>query len=147
MLIGRISTSEHQYILVGNFLLLISQLEELLVDLVELLLVIYIHAVNMEAILQGCTTRAGCQYDSVIIQTHILRVDDFISLNVLQHAILVDTGRMSESIAAHNRLVRLNWHVHQAAHHARHRHNLGGIDVGINIDILVALQNHGDFLE
>ena len=56
MLIGRISTSEHQYILVGNLLLLVSQLEELLVDLVELLLVIYIHAVNVEAILQGCTT-------------------------------------------------------------------------------------------
>ena len=54
---------------------------------------------------------------------------------------------MSEGIAAHNRLVRLNRHVHQAAHHTRHRNNLGGIDVGINVEVLVALQNHSDFLE
>ena len=91
MLVGSISTSEHQYILVSNFLFLISQLEELLVYLVELLLVVDIHTVDVETILQSSTTRTGCQYDSVIVETHILRIDNLVGLHILQDAILMDT--------------------------------------------------------
>ena len=57
------------------------------------------------------------------------------------------TRRVSKSITAHDSLVRLHRHVHQTAHHSGHRNNLGSIDIGINIDVLVALQDHGDFLE
>ena len=118
MLISRISTGKHQNILIGNFLLLISQLEELLVNLVELLLIINLYTIDMETVLQCSTTRTGCQNDSIVIQSHILRINDFVSLNILQDTILMDTGRMSKCIATHDSLVWLNWHIHQTAHHA-----------------------------
>ena len=118
MLISRISTGKHQNILIGNFLLLISQLEELLVNFVELLLIINLYAIDMETVLQCSTTRTGCQYDSIVIQSHILRINDFVSLNILQDTILMDTGRMSKCIATHDSLVWLDRHIHQAAHHA-----------------------------
>ena len=76
-----------------------------------------------------------------------MRVNDFVSLYILQHTILVDTRRMGKSIATYNSLVGLHRHVHQAGHHTAGRINLLCIDVGLYFYILVTFDNHRHFLK
>ena len=49
---------------------------------------------------------------------------------------------MGKGIAAHDGLVGLYRHVHQTRYHAAGRINLLRIDIGLDVDILMALDNH-----
>src|SRR5699024_5773060 len=111
------------------------------------LLLIQLYSQYRQTILQGCTSATGCQYDGIIINTHIMRVNDFVSLYILQHTILVDTRRMGKSIATYNSLVGLHRHVHQARHHTAGWINLLCIDVGLDFYVLVTFDNHRHFLK
>ena len=54
---------------------------------------------------------------------------------------------MGKGIAAYDRLVRLHRHIHQARYHTAGRINFLRIDVGFNVDILMAFNNHRHFFE
>ena len=137
---------QYQNVVIIDIFLLIGKFQELFIHFVQLLL-IQLYSQYRQTILQGCTSATGCQYDGIIINTHIMRVNDFVSLYILQHTILVDTRRMGKSIATYNSLVGLHRHVHQAGHHTAGWINLLCIDVGLDFYVLVTFDNHRHFLK
>ena len=90
VVVGTVGTGEHQNVVVGNVLLLVGKFQEVLIDLVQLVL-LHLHAQHVQTVLQGGTTASGSQYDGIVVDTHILRVDDFVSLHILQHTVLMNT--------------------------------------------------------
>ena len=54
---------------------------------------------------------------------------------------------MRKGVASHDGLVGLNGHIHETRHHAARRINLCGVDVGVNLQRLMALQYHGNLLK
>ena len=141
-----VCTCKYEDVVVVDVFLLVSQLQEFLIHLVELFL-LQSHTQHLQAVLQGCTSRASRQHDGVVVDAHVVRVDDFVSLHIFQHTILMNTAGMSKCILTDNRLVWLNRHIHEARHHAARWINLRGVDVGFNADGLMALQNHCHLLE
>ena len=101
----------------------------------------------MQTVLQGSASGAGCQYDRVVVDSHILGVHDLIGVDILQHAILMDAAGMGEGISSHDSLIGLYGHVHQRRHHATRGIDLRGVDVRLDADALMTFQNHGDLLE
>ena len=101
-----------------NLLLLVGQHEEFLVGGVQLLRREVVTQ-QFEPVHEGRAAAAGREGDDRLVQADVLRVDDLISLALLQHPVLVDARRMGESVAAHDSLVRLHGHVHQARHQVR----------------------------
>ena len=97
--------------------------------------------------LQRRTTTTSSQYDCIIINTHILRIDDLVGLRILQNAILVDTGGVSECVTSDNSLIRLYRHIHQARNHTARTIDLIRRDIGDDITFFMALENHGDFFQ
>ena len=97
--------------------------------------------------LQCGTTATSRQHDGVIVNTHFLRVHDFVSRSILQHTILMNTAGVCKSVLAHNRLVRLYRHIHQARNHAARRINLRRVDVRLDAQVRVSLENHRHFFQ
>ena len=93
------------------------------------------------------TSATGGQYDCVIVDTDILRVDNLIAFTVFQYTVLVDTGRMGESITSDNRLVRLNRHVHQAGNRTADAIDFGCVYIGFDTTFFVATEDHGYFFQ
>ena len=56
MCFGYIGTSQHHDVGIRDFLLLVCQCQELLVDLVYLMLIAHIHTIDHQAMLQSRTT-------------------------------------------------------------------------------------------
>ena len=54
---------------------------------------------------------------------------------------------MREGVTTHDGFIRLHRHVHQARYHAAGAVNLGRVDVGDDLTLLVALEDHGDLLQ
>ena len=63
MSLGSIRPNEHEDVVVVNFLLLVGNLQEFLIDNIEFGLVIDIHAEYLEAELQRCAARTCRQYN------------------------------------------------------------------------------------
>ena len=59
----------------------------------------------------------------------------------------MDSRRVCKSVASYDGLVGLYRHVHQAGNHPAGRVNLLRIDIGIDVDIMMTTQDHGNFLE
>ena len=97
--------------------------------------------------LQGSTSAAGCEYDAVVVDTHIFRIHDLISMHILQHAILMDAAGVGKGITPHDGLIGLHGHIHQRGHHTTRGIDLRGIDIRLDTQRLVALQDHRDLLE
>ena len=89
MRLGGIGTSQNEYVVICNFLLLVGQLKELLVYLVQTLLALDIAPVDMQTVFQGRPTRPCCQHYGVVVESNVLRVHNLVCLNILQHAILM----------------------------------------------------------
>ena len=51
-----LGTGKHEYVIVGDFLLFIGKAEEILIDLIQTLLILYVYTVQLKTILQGCTS-------------------------------------------------------------------------------------------
>ena len=137
---------QHHDVVVGDFLLLVGQVEEILVNLVQLL-VVDVHAVHAQTVLQGGTSAAGCQHDAVVVDAHVLGVDNLVGLRILQHAVLMDAAAVGKGIASHDGLVGLHGHVHQARYHAARGEYLGGVDVRGDAQVGVSLEYHGHLLQ
>ena len=56
--------------------------------------VFQINTQDIQAVLQCSTSATGSQYDRVIIDTHIVRINNLIGLYILQDTVLMDTGRV-----------------------------------------------------
>ena len=54
---------------------------------------------------------------------------------------------MGKGVATNNGLIGLHRHIHQTRNHTACRTNLGGVDVGVDANIVVTLQNHGYLLK
>ena len=89
MVLTAISPCQYKNIIIMNIFFTISQLQELFIYLIQFIL-IKRHSQHRKTILQSSTSTAGRQYNGVIINAHIFRVDNFISLYILQHTILMD---------------------------------------------------------
>ena len=146
MVLRTVSTCQNQDIIIIDVLLLISQLQEIFINLIQLFL-IHLHVERMQTALQSGTSAASSQHNRVVIDTYIVRIDNLIGLHILQHAILMDTRRVSEGVTAYDSLIRLHRHIHQARHHAAGRIDLLRIDIGLDIDIVVTLDNHSHLFE
>ena len=59
----------------------------------------------------------------------------------------MDTRRVGKGIATYDSLIRLHRHIHQARYHAAGRVNLLCIDISLNVNFVVALDNHRDFFK
>ena len=90
VIVVSVCTGQYQNIVIRNILLLVSQLQEIFVHLIKLVLV-HFYTQYVKTMFQGSTTATGSQNDSAIVNTHILRVDDFVGLHILQHTILMNT--------------------------------------------------------
>ena len=97
--------------------------------------------------LKRSATTTGCQNYSIVVDTHVFGVHNLVSGCIFEHAVLVNTTAVSKCIATHNSFVGLHRHVHQAAHHAAKRIDLGGVDVCIDSEIRVALKCHYHLFE
>ena len=142
--VASFGSCQHKHIVVGNFFLLVGQLQELLVDAVQFG-IRNADAQHFESVLQGCTSRTRCENNGIVVHTHILRIDDFVGLHILQHTVLMYSAGMGKGVSAHNGLVRLHRHVHQRTDHATCGMYLARIDIGLNIQVVVAFQNHSHF--
>ena len=58
----------------------------------------------MKTMFQCRTSTTSCQHDSIIINTHILGINDFISLYILQHTILMDRQQIDLFVSVHTNL-------------------------------------------
>src|ERR1041384_2622345 len=66
----------------------------------------------------------------------------------LEHAVLVDAGGVGERVRPDHRLVRLHHEPRDLRHQARRRHDMGGIDLRVQVEeILPRPHRHDDFLE
>lgn len=59
-----------------------------------------------------------------------------VGLAVFQHAVLMDARRVGEGVAADDRLVGLDGHVHQARHEVRSLGDELCVDVRIDVQLL-----------
>ena len=146
MILRAVRTCQYQNIIVVNIFLLIGKFQEIFVNLIQFLL-IQRHAQHLQAVLQGSASATGGQYDRVVIDAHIVRVDNLISLHILQYAVLMNARRVRKGITAYDCLVRLHRHIHQAGYHTAGRVNLLRIDIGFNINILMTSDNHSHLFE
>ena len=141
-----VGTGQYHDVIICHLLLLVSQFQEVFVNLVQLL-AIQFHSVHAQAMAKGSTSATGSQYDGIVIDTHFLGVHNLISGNVLQHSILMDTTTVGKRILTHNGLVGLNGHVHQRTYHTAGGINLCGVDVGFNTQVGMGLENHGHLFQ
>ena len=141
-----VGTSQHKDVVVRHLLLLVRQFEEILINLVEFL-AIHFHTIYVQTMLQCGTTATSRQHDGVIVNTHFLRVHDFVSRSILQHTILMNTAGVGKRIPAHNRLVWLHGHVHEARHHTACRVYLCRVDIRLNAQVWVSLEYHGNLFQ
>ena len=146
MILRAVRTCQYQNIIVVNIFLLIGKFQEIFVNLIQFLL-IQRHAQYLQAVLQGSTSATGGQYDRVVIDAHIVRIDNLISLHILQYAVLMNARRVRKGITAYDCLVRLHRHIHQAGYHTAGRVNLLRVDVSFNINILMTSDNHSHLFE
>ena len=85
-----IGSGKYENIIIGDIFLLISQFQEVFVHFVQFFL-IHFYTQYMQTVFQRCTTAAGCQYNCIIVDTNIFRIDNFIRLYILQYTILMNT--------------------------------------------------------
>src|SRR5215211_2293143 len=105
----------------GNGLLAISQRQESLVRLVELVLV------KSDADLEECVAEPGsarvlAKDETGPFPTNIRWVHDLVCRALFQHSVLVDAGLMGKRVGAHDGLVRLDWNAGQRADESAGRH-------------------------
>ena len=146
MVLATVGTCQYQDIIIIDIFFLISQFQEFLIYLIQFLL-LQINPQNSKAILQCSTSATSSQYNRIIIDTHIMRIDNLISLNILQYAILMNTWRVRKSITTNNSLVRLYRHIHQTGNHAAGRINLLRVDICLDIYFMMALDDHCYFFK
>ena len=141
-----VCSCQYKYIIIRNFFLLVCQFQEILIDLIQLFL-ISLYTQHMQTMLQSGTSTTSRQDNSIIINTNIFRINDLVSLYILQNSILMNSRRMRKSISSHNRLIRLNRHIHQARHRPADTIYFGSIDISRNSTFFMALENHGYFFQ
>src|SRR5207253_7047958 len=95
--VGLRHRSDLPKVLVGDLFLRIRQLEEALPRRV-ILAVRERDAEPAEAVVEGVATGARGEHDARVGETYVLRLHDLVVQAVLQHAVLVDTGRMGEGV-------------------------------------------------
>ena len=142
--IASFCSGQHKHIIVGNLFLLVGQFQELLVDAIQFA-IRNTDAQHFESVLQGCTSRTCCENNGIVVHTHILGIDDFVGLDIFQHTVLMNSAGMGKGVSAHNGLVRLHRHVHQRTDHATCSMYLARIDIGLDVQVVVAFQNHSHF--
>ena len=141
-----VGTGNHEDVIVVDLLLAVGQTQKRLIGLVESLLV-EIDPEHVQTVLQCGAAAAGGQHDRILVDTHILGINDFITLAVFKHAILMNTARMREGVATHDSLVGLDWHIHKTAHHMARGIYLGSIDVGVDTELTMASAYHHHLLK
>ena len=139
---------KHEQVVVADFFFAVGQAEEVLIDFVELLAAAQVYAEHFEAMLERRVATAGGEYDAIVVDAHILGVDDFVRLHVLQHAVLMDAGGVREGVTAYDGFVGLHRHVHQAGDEAAGGVYALGVDVCVDAEArVVTLEDHGHFFE
>ena len=85
---GAIHSGQYEDVVVVDVFLLVGQAQEVFIHLVELLFLEF-HAEHCQAVFQRGTSAACCQHYRVVVDSHVVRVDDFVGLHVFQHSILM----------------------------------------------------------
>ena len=62
---------------------------------------------------QGRSAAPGGQNDARLIYAYIFRINNFVVFPMFQYTILMDPGRVSESVSANDGFIWLDRHIHQ----------------------------------
>ena len=137
---------ENHNVIIVDVLFLVGEFEKRLINLVEFLEG-GIDAECRQPAFEGGASAACGQNDGIVVYSHIVGIDDFIGLHILQHTVLVYARRVRERVAANDGFVGLHRHIHQARHESACGINLLRVDVAVDVNIVVAFDNHRYFLE
>src|SRR5574343_373444 len=124
----------YDYILVEDFMLAIGQFLEAGKGGVQRLIAIQLDSQFLQAGLEGITPGMLTEHKLVLCPAHVLRTHDFVGFTVLQHAILMNTGLMSEGVGANHRLVRLHRVAGDLGNQLGGRNDLRRIDARLNLE-------------
>ncbi len=131
-------------VFVENFLLAIGQFLEALEGGIEGVFGVEFDVQGREALAQGVAPGQFAQGQFVGVPAHVFSAHDFVGFTVLQHAVLMDAGFVRKGVCANDGLVGL----HRVAGHAGHqfggRHDLRGVDAGVEVENVAAGFNRHD---
>jgi len=101
-----------------------------------------------ELVAERRPARVLAEHEVGLLPAHALRRHDLVGLGVLEHAILMDAGLVSEGVGANDGLVRLHREACDRLQHLRGPDQLGAVDPGpVRQPVAPHLQRHGDFFE
>ena len=146
LLVTAVRTCKHKYVIIADFLFLVRKFEELLIYLVQLFLA-ELDSERLQTVFQCRMAAAGREDYGIGVQTYVFRIYDFIGGDILEHSVLMYAGGMGKGIATHYGLVGLHRHIHQVGNHTAHRINPSGIDIGLQVYVVVGLDDHRYFLK
>ena len=102
----------------------------------------------LQALLESIASAQFTQHDLVGGPTHIFGPHDLVRVASLEHTVLVNARGMGECIGPHHRLVGLHHKARGLADHATRRHDVVGVDVQIQAEVILArLDRHDDFFQ
>ena len=143
---GALFPYQHEYIVVVDVFLAVGQFEEGVVGLVECLF-FQLDAQQVEPVFQGCPSAAGRQYNRSLVDAYLFGVDNLVAFAVFQYTVLMNARGVGKGVAPHDGLVGLYGHVHEVGDEPARAVNLLGIDVGLDLQVVVAFANHGYLFE
>ena len=82
-------TAQGEQIVIPHLLALVRILEEYIVIEVVQLLFAHPDSKTLEPVFQGGVAAAGCEHYLIVVDSHVLGVDDFVCGHILQDPVLV----------------------------------------------------------
>ncbi len=144
-LVAALLAKERLQVLVVDFLLLVCQVEEGVVEILERLALGMVSK-SLYAVAQRSATGASGEDDGALTSANLARIDDLVGLTGLDDAVLVDAGGMGEGVSAYDGLVGLNNEAGDRGNQTGSTHELTRVDVGMGVELLaVHLHCHDDF--
>src|SRR5690606_42086008 len=121
-------------VFIKDLMLFVCQLFETGKGFIELGFGIEFMAQLFKARPEGVPTGVLTKHDAVGMPADILSAHDLVSFTMLQYAILVNPGFMSEGVGPHNSLVGLNRKTSNGGYQTGSGHNMGGINASIQLE-------------
>ena len=121
---------------VSTVFFLSATVQEALVDLFELLLVQRIAQLG-QPVAQPSPARSRREHDLRVGHAHVAGIDDLVGGALLEHAVLVDAGRVGKGVGSHDGLVGLHRDAGQLADQPADGIDAPGIDAGLQLKEIV----------
>ena len=135
-------------VLIKNLALLIREVLEAEERLIDFHFARHRNAELLDTLLEGVAAGELPEHDAVLRPAHIFSPHDFVRLAGLDDAVLVNAGRVGESVRADDRLIRLHRETGDRRDELRSRHKFLRVDPGFELEVIrTRLHRHHDFLK